>query len=272
MRKTLITHINPHLDDIAAIWLFKKYHLDFKEASIEFVSQSVGNLSAEESEDKIYLGVGRGKFDEHKGDVNDCATSLVWRFFREESLLPKDEAILKAIEEIVEWVRLGDIGRLPRQEYDDFSVPAFIRPSDNSNSGSLKAVELGCEILDRILKVVTKKQRSLIDWGKKKKFQTKFGVSIAIESEFVDRAFCKSTGEADLYLMVDPNSKHVQYFTPSYEIDLEPIYNKVKSLDPSASWFLHHSHHMVICGSSSAPDSKPTKLTMNELIEAAKSA
>ncbi len=270
--KTLITHINPHLDDIAAIWLFKKFHPDFDSAEMDFVSQSVGTLTAEDDENKVYLGVGRGKFDEHKGDLDDCAASLVWKFLKEQKLVQSDDAIAGALEEIVEWVRLGDTGRLPKQEYDDFSIPAFIRPSGNSKEDSLKAAELGIEILDRVLKVLTRKHRAQKDWGNRKEFESKFGKAYAISSEFVDRAFCKSKSDANLYLMVDPKSKHVQYFTPYFEIDLEPIYKKVKELDPEASWFLHQSHHMVICGSGSAPDSKPTKLTMSELVKAAQDA
>ena len=49
------------------------------------------------------------------------------------------------------------------------------------------------------------------------------------------------------------------------------IDEKLKKMDPEADWFLHQSHHMVLCGSSSAPDSKPTKLSFEQLIEAVKS-
>ena len=86
----------------------------------------------------------------------------------------------------------------------------------------------------------------------------------------MDREFCRGQ-TADLFLMYNPKYKSVQFFTPSFEIDLKPIYDKVKLIDPEASWFLHQSHHMVICGSSSAPDSKPTKLTFEQLIELVKS-
>ena len=68
--------------------------------------------------------------------------------------------------------------------------------------------------------------------------------------------------------MYDPKNLAVQFFAPNK--DIKEIYEKVKSLDPNASWFLHQSHHMVICGSGSAPDSKPTKLSVEQLIEAAK--
>ncbi|HBQ50833.1 hypothetical protein A3B42_03140 [Candidatus Daviesbacteria bacterium RIFCSPLOWO2_01_FULL_38_10] len=268
--KTLVTHINPHLDDIAAIWLFKKFHTDFKDAGLEFISAHEGNLGLTDSDNKVYFGVGRGKFDEHKGDLEDCATSLVWKDIQNQGLAPKDEAELKAYEELVEWSRLIDLGRMPIQEFDEFSVQAFIRPHESTQESSKEAAILGEKILDRILSVLKRKQQAILDWEKAVEFQTEFGKTIAIISETVDREFCRGQ-TADLFLMYNPKYKSVQFFTPSFEIDLKPIYDKVKLIDPEASWFLHQSHHMVICGSSSAPDSKPTKLTFEQLIELVKS-
>lgn len=268
MTKKLITHINPHLDDIAAIWLLKKYLPDFANAEIDFISAD--NQHQIESDDLLFVGVGRGKYDEHKGDVEDCATSLVWKDLLSKNLSPQDQNQKKAVDELVEWSRVIDLGRYPEQEFSDFIVPAFIRPSDNTKQSSLDAVELGEKILDRILEVLIKKQRSLSDWQNKIEFDSLFGKAVAVSSQTINRAFCKANGDAVLYLMVDPVTNHVQYFTPEFDIDLEPIYLKLKQLDPQADWFLHQSHHMVICGSGSSPDSKTTDLSFEQLIELAK--
>lgn len=270
MSKTLVTHINPHLDDIAAIWLFKKFHPEFKEAEVEFISQSQTNQVVEtESEDKIYIGVGRGKFDEHKGDLEDCATSLVWKEIKKMGLAPKDEIELLALDSLVEWVRLVDLGLSP-DEFNSFSVPAFIRPvGGGSENGSLKAVDLGADILDRILEVLKREQQSKKDWLGRIEFESRFGKSVAVKSQTINRAFCKNQG-GDLFLMFDPKYSGVQFFTPSQEKDLEPIYKKLEELEPEL-WYLHQSHHMLICGSGSAPDAKPTNLSFEELIEIAKS-
>lgn len=270
MNKILVTHINPHLDDIAAIWLFKKFNPDFKEAKLEFLKATSGTVTWEgkpvdENPDVVHFGIGKGKFDEHKGDVDECATSLVWKEVEQKV---SDNIEKLALQRIVEWVTLEDTGRLPIGPFDEFSVPAFIRPDDSSKQGSTKAVEMGSEILDRILNVVKNTEQAKVDWKERIEFDSKFGKSFAIKSNAVDRNFCKEQG-GDLFLMYDPKSGFVQYFTPSFEIDLEPIYQKVKQLDPQADWFLHHSHHMVICGSGTAPDSKPTKLSFEQLIEAA---
>lgn len=267
--KTLVTHINPHLDDIAAIWLYQKIHPEFKDAEVEFISAT--NERLENTEDKVYVGVGRGDFDEHKGDLEDCATSLVYKHGLKEiasNQVPNVEA--KAIEELVEWVRLDDLGKLEIRDYPDFSIPAWIRSTDSSEESSKKTLELGIEILERILRVLKRKYLAEKEWEGRIEFESKFGKSFAIKGEAIDRSFCREKG-GDLFLMYDPESKWTQYFTPSFEIDLEPIYNKVKELDSEADWFLHQSHHMVICGSSSSPESKVTKLSFEELIEAAKS-
>lgn len=267
--KTLITHINPHLDDIAAAWLFLRFHPDFKDAKIEFIPAENKNLTSEETEGKIFIGIGRGRFDEHKGDTEDCATSLVWKYLKSQSFIPKDDVTLKSLEELVEWTRIVDLGRLPMQEYDDFIIPAFIRSLGNTQESSLKDTNLGLEILDRVLEILKRKYHGLKDWENRIEFTTRFGKSYAVESETVNRAFCKSQG-GDMFLMYDPKTKYVQYFTPVENIDLEPIYHKVKELDPEADWFLHQSHHMVICGTNSAPDVKKTKLSFEQLTEAAK--
>lgn len=267
--KKLITHINPHLDDIAAIWLLKKFYPGFKAAKVEFISAGEGNKGLAESEDLIYIGVGRGRFDEHKGDLADCATSLAWKFLLQENLGPKDEVEKLSLDEIVHWVTMGDLGKLGNDTWGDFSVPAFIRPSGNSPETSLRSIDLGGEILEMILVVQKRKQRSLKDWGKRIEFTSKFGKTYAIESPFINRAFCNSQ-DGKVYLMYDPDGKSVQYYTPKYDIDLEPIYKKLMEIDGLASWYLHQSHHMVICGSGSAPDSKPTKLTFKQLVEVLK--
>ncbi|MBI2599634.1 hypothetical protein HYW43_01800 [Candidatus Daviesbacteria bacterium] len=268
--KTLVTHINPHLDDIVAIWLFRKYNSQFKDAILEFVSASRDLALRQENEDKIFVGTGGGKFDEHKEGLVTCAGTLVYEHLKNNNLIPQDEITQKALEKLVQWNQLVDTGRAPGSEFDEFSVQSFIRSKDNSNESSQKSVELGSEILERILKVLKRKQQSIKDWEKRIEFESKFGKSIAVVSETVNREFCREQG-GDLFLMYDSKNKGVQFFTPSFDIDLEPIYQKVKGLDPQASWFLHQSHHMVICGSSSAPDSKPTKLSLEQLIEIAKS-
>lgn len=263
--KTLVTHINPHLDDICGIWLLKKFHPDFKDAKVEFISAS--HKGESETEDRIYVGTGGGKFDEHKEGLDTCAGSLVYEYLDQNGFIPQD-LTKKALGKLIKWNYLIDTGRGSASEFDEFSVQSFIRTKDNSSDTSRKSVDLGIEILDRILEVLKRKEQSLIDWEKAVEFETKFGKSYAVVSQTVNREFVREQ-DGQLYLIYDPKFKSIQFFSPNK--DLEEIYKKVKEQNPEADWFLHQSHHMVICGSSSAPDSKPTKLSFKELIKVAKS-
>lgn len=273
--KTLVTHINPHLDDICAIWLFKKFHPAWRDARIEFLSAAKEGVTFEgkavdSDPDVVHFGIGRGKFDEHKGDIGESAGSLVWKEIKDSGLAPKDEIERKALEELVAWNNLIDTGKAPSCEFSEFSVQSLIRPLDSKPETSQKAIDLGEEILDRILNVLKRKQQAILDFEKRIEFETKFGHTTAISSETLDRAFCKMRG-GDLFLIYNPKYKSVQFFTPSDNLDLQPIYDKAKEKDPGAGWYLHQSHHIIICGSHTAPDSKPTKFSFDQLIELAKS-
>lgn len=267
--KTLVTHINPHLDDIFAIWLLKKYDPKYSRFEIDFISANHSS-GDQETENKVFVGTGGGKFDEHKEGLHTCAGSLVFDYLKKENLLPKDNLEIKALEAMVEWNKQIDMGLAPTSEFGEFSIQAFIRSKDSKKDSSLDDVSLGRKILNRVLLVQIRTQESLKDWEKRVEFETKFGKSIAVKSNTIDRPFCKRMG-GDLFLLVSPRYNGVQFFTPSHSLDLSPIYEKVKSLDPEADWFLHQSHHMVLCGSSAAPEAKATKLSFEQLIEVAKS-
>lgn len=279
--KILVTHINPHLDDIAAIWLFQKFHPEFKEAEVKFLSAAKDGVTYEgkvvdSDPNVIHFGIGRGIYDEHKGDIGDCAASLVWKDIKANNLTPKDQMEEKALDELVNWNTLIDTGKGTPSDINEFSVPSFIRPLDSKSETSLEAVELGSKILDRILAGLKRKQQSLMDWEKRVEFETKFGKTIAVSSQTIDRSFCKRM-KGDLFLIYNPkyersssSSKSVQFFTP-FDSDLEPIFKKVKQQDSQADWYLHQSHHIILCGSHTAPGSKTTKLSFEQLIEVAKS-
>ncbi len=139
--KTLITHINPHLDDVFAIWLLKKYDPKYQDFEVDFIS-ATHDVGHEETEDKVFVGTGGGKFDEHKEGLATCAGSLVFDYLKGEGLLPKDELEVKALEDMVEWNRLIDMGKMKVKAWEEFEVASFLRPLDASQESSEKAVEL----------------------------------------------------------------------------------------------------------------------------------
>lgn len=272
MSKTLVTHINPHLDDIAAIWLVKKFFPEFKEAKIKFISAEKGNNGAKDDEYTLYIGVGRGKYDEHKGDIGESAMSLVWEDIKNRGLSPKDELEIKAFTEIVQWNTLVDTAKIPSWEYDDFDIDNFIRSYESDPKDSLKTVKLGEQILDRLLPRLVKKQKGLVDWPKRIDFKSKWGKSVGIESATFGRSHAYKLGY-QVVVVLSPEDHFIGITAPGLsDLDLTPIYLKIKDIEPEAGWYLHHGKKMILCGAKSAPDVKRSKLTLNQVIEIVKHA
>lgn len=267
--KTLVTHLNPHLDEVVAIWLLRKFDAEFKDSPCEFIHMSKTAEAETNDPNKVFIGTGGGRFDEHKGDLDDCATTLVWKYLLSEGYIPEDRVLRGALSEITEWSLLIDLGRGPQSEFGPFAMQTYIRPKDYSPESSNKALDLGGEILDRILEVLKKKQQSIVDWEKRVEFECSYGKGVAVQSTTVDRPFCKSH-PGDLFIMVDPQTSGVQYFTPSYDLDLEPIYNELLKVDKGTNWYLHQGHHMILSGRDADHNIIKPTLTFDGLMDVAK--
>jgi hypothetical protein len=72
------------------------------------------------------------------------------------------------------------------------------------------------------------------------------------------------------YMMVirkDPAKGYLRIKAlPKPEIDLTPYFEKLKSQEPEATWFLHASKHMILNGSSKNPDIRPSKKSLDDVI------
>lgn len=118
----IITHIRPHLDDICAAWLLKRYLSDCRDAEIEFIPVDDPNPA---NEADYYVGVKRGRFDEHKGDVGECAATLVWKHIKQVAP-PSDRLEKAAVEKLTDWVRLEDTGLLMKLDLREYAVPTIL--------------------------------------------------------------------------------------------------------------------------------------------------
>lgn len=266
--KTLVTHINPHLDDISAIWLFRKFHPEFKEAKVEFLSQSqTENIKGSETKDRVFFGIGKGRFDEHKGDLEDCATSLVWKEIKLKKLAPSDEFETRAYTEFIKYSFLVDTAKLPAGDYDSYRLDSFIRSYEDSPKDSLATVELGSKILDRIIPKLIRKQHGLTEWEKRFEFKSKWGKSVAVLGADFSRSYAYSLG-FNVVIQLSPKDHFIGITAPgTSDVDLSPVYKKLMEIEPKMGWYLHHSHHMILCGAKSAPDAKRSKLTLKEVID-----
>jgi len=63
------------------------------------------------------------------------------------------------------------------------------------------------------------------------------------------------------------NGKFPEGVFENVEVDLTPVYEKLKKMDPDATWFLHISKRMLLNGSSKNPNMKGSKITLDEVVE-----
>jgi hypothetical protein len=213
------------------------------------------------------VGVGRGRFDEHKGDVGECATSLVFAFVREQVQL--DSITEQALQRIVDWVLLEDTGRLAKIDQRDFTVPSILKGEyTRSKSDSHQVLRLGFEILDALLPAQVNQVHLLQEWGKRQEFGSRFGPAVALASELSGLDSFAYQHGFPLMVQVNAANRYVGIRADAAsDIDLTEVYEAVQAADPEADWYFHHSKKMVLCGGDLSPEVTPSKLTLGELVE-----
>lgn len=264
--KTLTTHFRPHLDDICAMWLMKRFLPEAKDAGIDFMATGPGGGKPVDDPELVYVGVGRGRFDEHKGDVGKCATSLVFDYVKEKVAF--DPLELRAVAKIVDWVLLEDTGKLNTIEQRDFTVPVLIELYPIGPGSDVKVSELGFAILDGIL--VVQRNAVLIedDWSGRKEFASRYGKAVAIGSGARKIDTYAYANGFDLAVIADPARHYLAVrASADSDIDLTPLHEQLKTADAGAAWYFHHSKKMLICGGDRAPDATPSSLALEQLIE-----
>ncbi len=127
-------------------------------------------------------------------------------------------------------------------------------------------------LLDAALTGLTIKSKSEAEIKTGQEFKTKWGKALAVESH--NSSISKLAQKLGLSVVVvkDPRTGFVSVKSqPRGEIDLEPVYLKLKQADPKASWFFHQSRHIISNGSRHNQAVRATSLGLDELIQIVKS-
>ena len=265
--KTIITHVRPHIDDICALWLLKRYLPEYKDASIDFIPTDSSGGKIIDHPDFTYVGIGRGRFDEHKGDIGECASTLVFKFIRKE--VKMTSLVRQATQKIVDWVLQEDTGKLLTVPSRQFTIPSIIHGEyDLKGKDSQAVARLGFAILDALF--VSMKNIVLLDdiWDRRIEFNSRFGRAAAMETSARDvDAYAYSRG-FDLVVQVNDRKDHhnirARVGTPT---NLKPVYLELKKREPEADWYLHHSNKLLICGGDITKDAHPSKMSLKDLVE-----
>lgn len=264
--KYLRTHARPHLDDICAFWLFKRYLPEAKEAELGFV-EGKDRAQAKDDADTVHVGIGGGKYDEHKGDVGDCATTLVWKDIMTRVEIPEREK--RAVQKIVDWALLEDTGKMFNEPRRAFSVPAILGGYfDGHGADSLQQTMFGFDLLDSL--IVSQRNEVHVEdiWASRTEFDSRYGRAVAMRGTARQMEPYAYGQGFDLVLVVnDGDTYQTIRAKGNSDIDLTPTAEALKVQDSNADWYFHHSKKMLICGGDHAPHARTSALKMEQLIE-----
>ena len=265
-KKTLVTHLFPHRDDVAGLWLLKRFG-GFKTAPIEFVPTSAGGVKL--APGHIGVGVGRGAYDEHKGDLKDSAASLVWKDLKRRRKLPGGH-LGRALAVLIDDVRQGDMGKgIGQRGHFRNDTKILQTMAGLPGSDSLLATGWGFLLMDALLKLYTEREEALAAIRKGRTFRTKAGMGVAVRSAMLPGMASTISAELGYALVVleHPSRAYLHVrAAPSSKFDLTRLAKAVRAAEPDKEWYLHHSRKMLLHGDLVAPTPKRTGFTLETMV------
>ncbi len=265
----LVTHHNPHLDDVAAIWILKRFLPKWKNARTSFIHADTGTKQ-KDTASRLYIGVGQGQFDEHKGDKEDSATTLVWKYCKKQKACKVSTVQRRALEELTDYVNDEDHGLLFEQKNREFMIGSvFSYLPEVTEKGSKGTVDFGLLYLDAVFAGLVQKHILMNDWKRRKEFKTRWGKGVAVTTRVSSQVVARVAYSKGYTLFVYRNTKS-KYTSikakNTSRVNLTKAYKAVKELEPKAEWYFHHSKKMLICGSDVAANMYLSKLKVKDVI------
>ncbi len=279
--RLIITHRSPDLDAIGAVWLLKRFLVEYKDAPVLFVSsgqtlppEQTSQLGIPASQ-VTYVDTGLGEFDHHqpgRGDQLICATSLVLAHLIK---IQRDKRHDWALQYLVKYITLIDHFREvnwenPADERYQLMVHGLLAGAKYSGQyDDNQVLNFGCTLLDAAYAALR------ADVKADEIIQTK-AITMKIRNWRV-MAIASSNGEIekraqklgyDLVVRKDEALGHIRIkATPDSGIDLTPIYERILAEDQVGTWFLHNSKRMLLNGSSKNETQNPSSLSLTQVVE-----
>lgn len=292
--KIIVTHMSPDWDAITSVWLIKKYLSGWQEAEVKFVpagqrlktgdtkNQSEDPIEHFGEDEVIHVDTGLGPLDHHQTqDQAISAASRTWDYVLAEFKEANDkmtaehkEALSRIVKVVVDIDHFKEVfWHDAASDIYEFSLLGILdglkyekpgRDSEYVIFGIVCLNALVAEFENRI-------------WAEKEisengvKFTTRFGNGIGFET--LNDTVLKLSQKMGykIVLRKDPRKGYVRIKTmPEKKGDkgaeLTPVYEKLKKMDPDATWFLHVSKKMLLNGTPKNPKMVPTRLTLREII------
>jgi hypothetical protein len=275
--KTIITHQKPHLDEVAAIWLLHRYHPDFRQFRLRFIAQgspmALGHRKPKA--DEVMIGTGQGSFDEHTGKSEDSATTLVYKFLDASGFLPKEPYKKRALETIVEHVRMTDFAETYQFPHivREF-IPEAIISGWKRNHSDAVVVRKGLDMMEALYLENRTWEETAQLWSTRKEFRAGHFRAIGLTGHPLGVADRMAYDHGfDFVILVDTKYHRRQFRASTRStVDFTSVYNVLAQKGEGEKWYLHHSGKMLISGAAVAEDKNLSDLDLEELIKIAKQA
>ncbi len=295
----IVAHTAPDMDAITSIWLIKKFLGGWDKAQVRFVpagdalgrTQEQGLLLKDPIEKQgkdllIQVDTGLGPLDHHQTQSDKVsAASLTFDYVMKEMwesvpLMNKEK--LEALERMVKYVvEVDHFKEVFRQDsladYQDFSIVNILDGLKlQKQNDDQYYVDFISECLDALLHDFENKiwaEREIKKNGIE--FNTRWGKGLGLET--INDSVVKMAQLMGYVVVVrrDPRKGYVRIKarpdgTGEKGVNLTLACEKLKKMDPNATWFLHVSNKMLLNGTPKNPKMKPTKLSLSDIIEVLK--
>lgn len=238
----------------------------------------------------IHVDTGLGPLDHHQTpDTNVSAASLTLNLVKRTSNnqqltinKEKVQALDRMIRVVVDVDHFKEVfWKDSTSDYHEFSLVGILdglkiqKPDQDGYY-----VDFVVQCLDAVLHEFENRiwaEREIAEKGKK--FKTRFGRGIGFET--INDTVIKLSQKMGYVIVIrkDPRKGYVRVKAmPSRiengklkiengDIDLTLVYEKLKKIDPDATWFLHIGKKMLLNGSVKNPKMRPTKLSLDSIIK-----
>ena len=296
--RRIVTHTSPDMDAITSAWLIKRYLSGWEDAEIRFVpaGSRIGNLTPDQAtkltepieiiggNEVLQVDTGLGPLDHHQtSDKQTCGASLTFDFIKknvkEGALNPeKLEALKRIVKYVIEVDHFKEVFRPDvLANYQNFSITDILDglkyQHPNDDRYYVEFISLCLDALVHELENNVWAEKEIKEKGIE--FETKWGKGLGVET--INDTVVKMAQLMGYIIVVrrDPRKGYVRIKTkPDSDgqkgIDLTLVSEKLKKMDPNATWFLHISKKMLLNGTPKNPKMKPTKLSLNDIIEVLK--
>lgn len=301
-KKYIVTHVNPDLDAVCAVWLIKRFWNGWEKAETLFVpaGETIDSYRKNAKDAYLYAGdlddaeivhvdTGMGTFDHHQNNRDTCAGRIVFESLVEAqengtghyndtiSIHPRhfNKVVLKRLTDHVNDMDHFREVYYPEATSDRYQfmladiLDGLNLLYNNKGSGDLQVVAHGCTSLDAIYRVLQNKAgaEQEIEGSDKIEITTSHGPAVGFETG--NDAVLDIAQKQGYCIAVrkDKNKGYVRIKSlPDTQIDLTPVHNALMKEDPHATWFLHASHAMLLNGSTKNPAMKPSTLTLEQIM------